>query len=461
MAYERRALPSKQGDTVKKMLIVMRHGKAMPPAENQLDEERCLTEAGKAALEARLPYMLSLFEAGNRPVQIWASPAKRARQTAELLEAALRESGIPLKKKIKAHDSLWEQDIDAFLDELRTSKSECIFAVGHIPFAEDIVDELTGATPSFSPGALGCLTVRFADEDTQDALQAQDKARLLWFVQGPVAADWDTLIQLQATLTQVAEAIEDRHAAFFATPDDIETIHRFRTNIRTLRSLLAFIKPWQNAKQNAETQAILKEVVRHTSRLRELDVLVKQVHADQESSPKLIAFCEKEAAAERAKVLKILASKAVNESYERAIDLAKNVTWKKRYTASGLSKDVVRARFDALVESAGADIAAVKLDDAEHTHDVRKRAKRARYVAEFCTGILGEDAVEIATGMTAHQDTLGDVCDARASIRLTDEFLHQKLPKSVKRDLAQTKSQSETLLHDALEASKAEQPENS
>lgn len=406
------------------------------------------------ALDARLPYMLRLIETRGHAVQIWSSPARRARQTAGLLAKALRASGILLEKKIELHKCLWEQDVDAFLDELRGSKADFVVAVGHIPFAENIVDDLTGATPLFSTGAMGCLEVHFADSNAQDILATQDKARLLWFAQGPVSADWDTLVQLQAAMTTTAEAIEDRRKAFFANPKDIETIHRFRTNIRTLRSFVAFIKPWQNAEQNAETQALLKEIVGYTSLLRELDVFEKQVRANPDSSPQLITFCSKEASAERAKVLKILSSKRVTKAFERAMSSAKNVIWKKRFTKFGLPKSVVRARFDALIESVKADLAVLKLTNEERTHDVRKRAKRARYVAEFNAGILGSDALDIAKGMMAHQDSLGDVCDARANIRLIDEFLRRDLPKPVVKDLARMRKQNAVFLRKALKADK-------
>lgn len=437
---------------MKKTLVVMRHGKAMPPMQDQRDEDRELTKAGMMALEARLPHMLRLLETRGATTQIWTSPARRAQQTAELLEKALRKGHVPLEKKIEPHDCLWEQDLEWFLDDLRDSKTELVFAVGHVPFAEDIVEDLAGSTPPFSTGALGCLEVRFADQDARITLQEQDHARLLWFAQGPAAAHWDTLVQLQSTLTKTAEAIEDRREAFFADPKDIETIHRFRTNIRTLRSLLAFIKPWQATLQNAETQSILKEIVGYTSLLRELDVLEKNVRANPDSSPKLLAFCEKEASNERAKVLKTLASKRVTRLFARAMSLAKNVTWKKHYAKHGLPAGVIRSRFDSLVESVRDDLADLKLSDAERTHDVRKRAKRARYVAEFNVGILGMDAVDVAAGMTAHQDILGDVCDARANIRLIDEFLQRDLPKSVARELKLMRAQNEAFLQDVLSA---------
>ena len=246
-----------QGVLVMKTLVVMRHGKAMPPAPGQQDIDRTLTEAGVYALEERLPRMLRLLETRGTAVQIWTSPAKRARQTAELLEKALEERGVEIDEKMEAHECLWDQDVNAFLDELRLSDAEFVFAVGHIPFAEDVVEELTDSTPAFSTGALACLELQLVHEDSPDTMAMQDKAKLLWFAQGPVAADWDTLVQLQKAITKTAEVIEDRRAAFFADPKDIETIHCFRTNIRTLRSLIAFIKPWQDKEENAEVQALL------------------------------------------------------------------------------------------------------------------------------------------------------------------------------------------------------------
>lgn len=444
-----------KGAMLVKTVIVMRHGKAMPSAPGQQDIDRTLSKAGALALGARLPYMLRLLETQGRPAQIWASPAKRARQTAELLEKALKNKGVQVEGKIETFDCLWRQDVDAFLADLYATDAELVFVVGHIPFVEEVIEDLAGATPIFSTGGMGCLEVHLAEDDTADSLVAQNNARLLWFVQGPVAAHWATMLQLQDTITKTAEAIEDRRKAFFADPDDIETIHRFRTNSRTLRSMLAFIKPWHNREENAEAQVILRDIVRHTSRLRELDVFEKQAKLNPDSSKELLAFCKAEAAAERAKVRTVLQSKQVTRSFERAMELAKDITWRRRYVKHGLPDQVVRARFDALIESVSADLAVLKLSDAELTHDVRKRAKRARYVSELNPELLGPDAVDIAKGMMAHQDNLGDVCDARANIRLINEFLERDLPETVVWELTLLRAQNETFLYSTLKAAEA------
>ena len=271
-------------------------------------------------------------------------------------------------------------------------------------------------------------------------------------VMRPVSAEWETLLKLQEAITNTAEVIEGRREAFFADPEDIETIHRFRTNIRTLRSLLTFIKPWQKARQNAEAQEILRDVVRRTSLLRELDVFEKQARSNPDSSPELLAFCKEEASAERSKVSRVLRSKKVAESFDSAMALVKDIAWKKRVIDHGLPTHVVRARFDAMVEKVEADLANIELSDAELTHDVRKRAKRIRYVSELNEGILGADAVDIARGMKARQDALGDICDARANIRLIDGFLQRDLPEVVVRELASMRDRNESFLASILKS---------
>ena len=437
---------------MKKTLIVMRHGKAMHAEPGQQDADRPLSKAGVMALDARLPHMLRLYKAGADAVAIWSSSARRTNETAKLLQKALTKRHAVFHRDIEQHESLWRQNVGDFLTELHDSNAEVVFAVGHVPFVETVTKKLAGASPSFATGGLGCLEVDFPDTDGWDVSSTHGKARLLWFVQGPRSRYWNTLVKLQAALTQTAEAIEERREAFIADPNDVEAIHRFRTNIRALRSLVSFIKPWQDKEQNAEIKESLKEVVGYTSRLRELDVFEDQVSSRPDSSDELIALCKKEVSTERDKVLKALTSRRLTNSFTRAMLLCKGVTWKKRYVKHGLPKSEIQARFDAMAESVKADLADLDLSDAEQTHDVRKRTKRVRYVAERAENVLGADAVNVAHSMNAHQDDLGAVCDARANMRLIDELLQQDLPDSIARELSRLFGQNEALLRESLEA---------
>ena len=53
----------------------------------------------------------------------------------------------------------------------------------------------------------------------------------------------DVRKELSRVLEDACEEVDRRLDAFLANPDDVETIHKLRISIRTLRSLLAFVSP--------------------------------------------------------------------------------------------------------------------------------------------------------------------------------------------------------------------------
>lgn len=157
-------------------LILVRHGRAERAQAGMADEARSLTPEGQAALVAPngFPRTFSLLAQDERAqAVIWASPALRAQQTAQAVASALGE------QPIKALPCLFEQNRDAFLDELSACEASCIVAVGHIPFMERMTEYLCGAQLDFTPGAVACIRL----DDTLDACESD----LLWFVQGPTS----------------------------------------------------------------------------------------------------------------------------------------------------------------------------------------------------------------------------------------------------------------------------------
>ena len=441
---------------MRKMLVLVRHGKALQATDGQADFDRELSKAGKRSLNAKLPQMLAQFEPGRAGTAIWASPSARSMQTAKLLASALEARGVRMADCIEEHDSLWDQNEDAFLAELPSSPEDVVFAVGHNPFVEELAFRLTGARIPCSPGGFICIDVDYPDDVEDVQLPNAGTSQLLWFSQGPVSQHWKTLVQLENTLKEASDTVESRRKAFFEDPDDIETMHKFRVSIRTLRSLVAFIKPWQEAEQNALSQSLLRDVVACTSRLRELDVFSSQAKDSSDASGELVAFCENEARGERKQVSKVLQSKTMRKKLDKALSQTRSIKWKRSVAAEGLPPETIRKRFDALAEKLEGDVADLRLSEAEQTHDVRKRAKRVRYAAESFKGILGDDAVGIAKGMTSHQDNLGAVCDARVNIGMINGFLERELPEAVAWDLTLLRAQNETFLYSALKADEAQ-----
>ncbi|MBQ9042361.1 MAG: CHAD domain-containing protein [Eggerthellaceae bacterium] len=428
-------------------LILMRHGKAQRPSDDLLDMERKLTEAGKRSLSATLPYSLGLLSAKGTSVQVWSSPAARAEQTARIMMKACKRHGADVASDLVLVDALWSQDVDAFLQMVGSCESDVVVAVGHNPFIEEVTAKLTGSHIDFATGGFAAIDM---SKETASGDNASYPGRLLWFAQGPVSQRWRTVVHMERVLGDAADAVSERLEAFFAQPDDIETMHKFRVSIRTLRSLLAFVAPWQDASQNKSVQEDLKQIVSETSRLRELDVLTEQANAMEGSTLELVAFCANEAAKERERVTKTLSSKRTSKRLERLSSELHDVKWRKYVNASGLEESDVRLRFDELAASLREDLAALDMSDVEKTHDVRKSAKRVRYDAEKFKTLIGDDAVGIAKDMTAHQDNLGAICDARVNIDIINGFDIASLPDVVAWDLALLRAQNETFLYTTL-----------
>ncbi len=446
-------------------VVLMRHGKAEQPREGEADFDRQLTEHGVRALRATLPHALELLPSGPS-VQIWTSPAARAEQTAQAVLQACRRAGVKAMPKVEHVDALWDQDFDAFCDLVRACPADIVLAVGHNPFIEDTVEALTASRIGFATGAFAAVELlpeQSPDIESSMAPEPSDQAnnaaanafanplgRLLWFSQGPVSQRWKTLVHMERVLFEAAETVQKRRKTFFSKPDDPESMHKFRVSIRTLRSLLAFVAPWQQRTQNKTCQANLKRVVSETSRLRELDVLTIQASEMGGTTSELVAFCAAHAEAERNRVLKVLDTKHLIKLLEDTTRELSNVKWRACVEQRGLDASAVRTRFDALTAALEADLSTLDLADEEATHDVRKDAKRVRYDAERFKELLGADAVDIAKNMTAHQDGLGEVCDARANIGIISGFETGDLPEQVAWDLALLRAQNETLLYTTL-----------
>ena len=445
---------------MQKTLVLMRHGKAQTLAGNQQDFDRELSEAGKRSLVASLPSMLSPLGPKCKSALIVSSPAPRAAQSAELLKDALNNRHVKTGEVLYL-DALWNQDAPAFIEAILSLKDDMVFAVGHNPFVEQFIFESSGATLPCATGALAALSFNFTLDSELDLTSDNPKARLIWFSQGPISQRWKTIVQLESELNDAAKTVKARLESFIQDPEDIETMHKLRVSIRTLRSLVAFVKPWQDPKQNSVVQSLLKGIVARTSRQRELDVFAEQAHQSTASSSELIDFCDLQASNERLNTLDVLQSKKIAKDLDLACKNLKSIRWKKSVKATGLDRIDIRQHFDEIASDLEFEVEHLNLADVELTHDVRKKAKRVRYVAENFKQILGDDAVDIAKGMTAHQDNLGAICDARVNIQLINEVLESDLPEPVAWDLALLRAQNETFLYSTLRTSHSDQFEDS
>lgn len=115
------------------LLIIMRHGKAVPKKPGMSDFERTLTDEGKEDVEL----VANLFP--KKPDIVFSSPLKRAVETAGIVAEVA--GGTPVKESWVLEP---EQASLTSLRELEVTKYEVAVVIGHAPSVEEIASVLIG-----------------------------------------------------------------------------------------------------------------------------------------------------------------------------------------------------------------------------------------------------------------------------------------------------------------------------
>lgn len=118
-----------------KTILLMRHGKS-DWEEDVSDFERTLTARGRNDSPLMGKFLL---KCGKIPLLIISSPAKRAKETAELLAKSCR-----YKRKIEYNDSLYENSPGEIIKVLQKidDKIDTAMIVGHNPSIEEATKKL-------------------------------------------------------------------------------------------------------------------------------------------------------------------------------------------------------------------------------------------------------------------------------------------------------------------------------
>lgn len=134
-----------------KRLLIFRHAKSSWTDPNLSDFERPLNERGLRTA----PFMGKLIvERGLSPAAIVSSPAKRARQTAELV---VNEIGV--ETNLSFDDRIYEASPNALRIVVSETISDLtsVMIVGHNPGIEGFIRHLTGKIESMPTAALAVI----------------------------------------------------------------------------------------------------------------------------------------------------------------------------------------------------------------------------------------------------------------------------------------------------------------
>mgnify|MGYP003238312487 FL=1 len=403
-----------------KTLVLVRHG--APEAGADLD--RRLTASGARALRTAYPRTFALL-GDDAQVEVWSSPAVRALETADVVAASTGAQDI------EVHQSLYAQDMAAFLAELEASDALVVAAVGHAPFVDNLATRLLGQCPSFGKGTAVAI-------DLPDG--ASGRGVLRWYVAGPEVASWEELASVERAVALAASDLSARSEAFLAKPEDAEGLRQFRMGLRRVRSLLQFLAPWQTKKQNRRSEHVLKELQVASARLRALDILSECVDGLVESgelgeNSLLPMACAKERALECASLITDMRKRHAAKGLGKlARDLA-HLSWKSKVAERGLTSEDFRARFDEQFNEVDEDLFGLDLRDGDAVYVARRDAKEMHYVAERLGEVLGADRAQMSEYLDEIQMELGALSDARSNKQLAEECAKSPRFRGVRADL--------------------------
>jgi len=149
-------------------LVLLRHGIAEDFSKDGFDFNRRLTEKGRRRLEKRLPRLKPLLK-NRKDLKIMSSPLVRARETAKILQDALK-----VKNEIGYYDFLGDGNLEALLTYLEArNKDETIFVVGHEPYLSEWAEYFTKEPHPFRKGQAASFLLRLEEGSIMET-------RLLW-----------------------------------------------------------------------------------------------------------------------------------------------------------------------------------------------------------------------------------------------------------------------------------------
>jgi phosphohistidine phosphatase len=151
-------------------LYFVRHGKASKQAAS--DAQRPLTDSGNRQITRAAQVLKRL---GVAPAYVFSSPRLRAKQTADILGAALGTE-TTVEEAVN-----FDFDIDKARDLLACASSDDaeILFVDHNPSRSEVVQGVTGASVSMTTGGIACVQARPA---------SLEHSRLLWLLTPKLAA---------------------------------------------------------------------------------------------------------------------------------------------------------------------------------------------------------------------------------------------------------------------------------
>ncbi len=231
------------------------------------------------------------------------------------------------------------------------------------------------------------------------------------------------------------DQVKKSYQKYHNNPYHAEYIHRFRVDLRKMRTLLNFLKPVLNEDIYKTFNRSLRDLGKRLSPLRDLDTLIAECSQVAVDEPYLIdnyadvfRFLEKE----RLKMVKSQSTKKAFEEFKGILEgaeaLLKGLTFDLDNGQETPLEKLIEERYQHKQQKFEKAYEQLDITDYEAVHDVRKQAKKVRYTSTGFKKVLPKKERKAVKKQTKKvQDRLGKITDGHVSIDRLEKY-KEKVP---------------------------------
>lgn len=411
-------------ETFTRKLIFVRHARAEKWKQDKNDSQRKLTRKGTEEVRKILP-ALKEYVSASEDIRLYSSNKVRSIQTAEIIASSLK---IP--EPVRA-DWVGSGNTEELVRLIREMPGDTCIIVGHEPFLSEWSRLLCGYRISLKKGAaVGFQLSQGTEPHAVPVWAVQPGASCLKDFN--VSSDQPALQALKNFVFFMLYEILLLQHKFIEKPNEPETVHQLRIKIRSLRSMLSFMKPLLEQEKHQTMQRNLQNLLRETGHLRDLDVFISRwtirtgsLSEQQSGEDDLIAILKKEreiAATESYHKLSLGLYPAVFELWNWMNEKLQpaepdiNSTGQNDTAPVPSFRKFCNMRIDRWTKKIIKMVKQYPFSDEKSIHHLRIHVKKLRYISFYFGGrnrIRCEIPMEQLNQM---QVLLGEYCDLQNSI---------------------------------------------
>lgn len=236
--------------------------------------------------------------------------------------------------------------------------------------------------------------------------------------------------------------IKTSYQKYRNNPYEADYIHRFRVDMRKMRVLFNFMKPFLNEDIYETFNKSLRQLGRRLSPIRDLDTLIEECSDLAVAEPDLIdnyAEVFRHLEKERFKMVKSQSTKKAFKEFEGVLEGAEAILNQLVLLddSKGTShKKLFNKRYQHKIDKFEKEFEKLDNTDYEAVHEVRKLAKKVRYASVGFKKVLPKKQRKgIKKRAKKVQEDLGQITDKHVSIEILEEYKEKATNKKVEESI--------------------------